>query len=291
MKCKILSIGEIIWDVFPDKQVIGGAPLNFAAHSSLCGAQSALLSAVGDDPLGKDALTALTEFGVNTDYVKTVPKPTGRCLVTLDENAVPQYDVLRDVAYDNICITDNDIAAIQAERFDALYFGTLVQREPISAKAVRDIVKRCTFGEIFCDVNLRPNCYDKESVTFCLESAAILKVSIEEEPLLRTLGDYMPNDNNVRSVARALCKRYDNLKIVIITLGKDGSYAYDVSNDTEYTQPSIGDTVVSTVGAGDSFSAAWLTSFLGGQPIEACMKKAAEISGYVVAHTEAVPRY
>ena len=291
MKSKILAIGEIIWDIFPEKCVIGGAPLNFAAHSSLCGAESSLLSAIGNDSLGDDALNALSDFGVSTKYVKRTTQPTGQCIVTLDENAVPSYNVLRGVAYDNIVVTDADIKEINEEKYDALYFGTLIQRETISRKAVRDVVNNCSFKEIICDVNLRPNCYDKVSVEFCLKTATILKVSIEEEPILRSFGGYSPIDNSIEDIARALCKSYNNLKIVIITLGKDGSYAYDARDDKEYTQCSIGDTVVSTVGAGDSFAAAWLTCFLEGQPIEACMKKAAEVSGFVVAHTEAVPKY
>ena len=291
MKKKTLSIGEIIWDVFPDKQVIGGAPLNFAAHSSLCGAESSLLSAIGNDTLGEDALKALADFGVNIKYVKKAEQPTGQCIVTLDENAVPSYNVLRGVAYDNIVVTDEDIENINEEKYDALYFGTLIQREPVSRKAVRDVVSNCSFKNVICDVNLRPDCYDKDSVEFCLKNATILKVSIEEEPILRSFGGYTPLGEKIGDIARALCNSYANLKIVILTLGKEGSYAYDARSDKEYTQCSIGDTVVSTVGAGDSFAAAWLTSFLDEQPIEVCMKKAAEISGFVVAHIEAVPKY
>ena len=288
---KILALGEIIWDVYPDKQVIGGAPLNFAAHASLCGAESALLSAVGNDGLGDEALKALYDFGVSTKYVKTTAQPTGQCLVTLDKKGVPSYNVLGGVAYDNITLTDGDIASINAEKYDALYFGTLIQREPVSRKAVREIVNNCTFKEIICDVNLRPNCYDKDSAKLCLNNATILKVSIEEEPILRALGEYYPSSDEVRDIAIALCDSYTNLKIVIITLGKDGSYAYVAEDGRGYFQESVGDKVVSTVGAGDSFAAAWLASYLAGQPVDACMKKAAEISGFVVAHTEAIPKY
>ncbi len=291
MKKKIIAIGEIIWDVYPDRQVIGGAPLNFAAHASLCGAESALLSAVGDDELGKAAIEALKDFGVDCRFVKLSEQGTGRCMVTLDENAVPHYNVLVNTAYDNINITAADIESINAQKYDALYFGTLIQREPTSRSTVRTVVKNCSFGEIICDVNLRPNCFDTESVHFCLENATVLKVSIEEEPILRSFGMYTVQEDGIGAIARALCESFPNIKVVIITLGKDGSYAYDARDKREYTQGSIGDTVVSTVGAGDSFAAAWLSGFLEEKPIEECMKKAAEISGFVVAHTEAVPKY
>ena len=291
MKKKILAIGEIIWDIYPDKQVIGGAPLNFAAHATLCGAQSAILSAVGNDKLGENALDILADFGVSAQFIKRNQHPTGQCLVTLDQNAVPSYRVLENVAYDNISITENDLEQIKQEKYDALYFGTLIQRAEVSEKAVQEVVKACSFQEIICDVNLRPNCYNEASVAFCLENATVLKVSIEEEPILRSFGKYQPSGDRPCDIAKALCESFKNLKIVIVTLGKEGSYAYDARNEKGYTQCSIGETVVSTVGAGDSFAAAWLTSYLDGKPIEVCMKKAAEVSGFVVAHTEAVPKY
>lgn len=291
MKKKILAIGEIIWDVYPDRKVIGGAPLNFVAHASLCGAQSALVSAVGRDSLGDGAIGALEGFGVSCKYIKRTSQPTGQCLVTLDENAVPHYNVLRGVAYDNIVLDGGDIVSINAEKYDAFYFGTLIQREPVSRHAVRTVVENCSFGEIICDVNLRPDCYDEESVRFCLENATVLKVSIEEEPILRSFGMYIPDGNGVGDIARSLCRSFGNIRTVIITLGKDGSYAYDARDGREYRQGSVGDKVVSTVGAGDSFAAAWLTGYLEGMPIDGCMKRAAEISGFVVAHTEAVPMY
>lgn len=288
---KILSIGEIIWDVYPDKRVIGGAPLNFAAHASLCGVQSSMLSAVGNDELGEAALDALKEFEVNSSLIKKVNFPTGQCIVSLDENFVPSYNVLKNTAYDNTEVTDEDVAKINAECFDALYFGTLMQRNSVSAKTVRRIANDCAFSEIICDVNLRTDCFDKDSVSFCLSKATVLKISAEEEPTLRTFGLYSPASDDVSNIALALCESFDNLKIVIITLGGDGAYAYDARCGKSYYQEAVKVPLVSTVGAGDSFAAAWLTSFLGGEPIEACMQRAAEISAFVVSHTEAIPKY
>ena len=289
MKNKILSIGEIIWDVFPDKSVIGGAPLNFAAHCALCGAESALLSAVGEDQLGKDALAALKKFGVSDQYVKCASEPTGQCIVTLDQNAVPSYNVLRDVAYDNITVSGGDIEAINKEGYDALYFGTLIQRNSVSRDTVKTIVEKCSFEHIICDVNLRPDCFDASSVGLCLSSATVLKVSDEEEPTLRSLAEYRPLSNGAEDIAKALCERYKNLKTVIITKGKNGSFAYDALTDSVFEQPAIGGSVVSTVGAGDSFAAAWLVNYLQGKPINFCMEKAAERSGFVVSRVEAIP--
>lgn len=291
MKKKILSVGEIIWDVFPSNSVIGGAPLNFAAHAALCGAESFLMSAVGMDSLGDSALSALSDFGVNPHYVKRTDKPTGQCMVTLGHNAIPQYNVLQDVAYDHIMVTNEDIENINAYQYDVLYFGTLIQRASTSRNTIQTLLKKCKFKEIMCDINLRPNCYDLDSILCCLENATILKVSMEEEEILRTFNLYTAKSNCVNDIAKAICDKFRNIKFIILTLGKDGSYVLDSQNHQEYVQCAIGDTLVSTVGAGDSFSAAWITNFLDGKCISECMKKAAELSGFVVGHIEAVPKY
>ena len=120
MKVKILSVGEIIWDVYPEKKVIGGAPLNFAAHCVLRGAKSGLISAVGKDELGERALQGLKEYGVR-DFVQEVDIPTGRCVVTLDENKVPNYHIERKVAYDEIQ-TEKYFDEIKKEQYVACPF-------------------------------------------------------------------------------------------------------------------------------------------------------------------------
>ena len=83
MKPTILSIGEIIWDVYPESREIGGAPLNFAAHCAICGAESRLVSAVGNDQLGEEALAFLARVGIDTRFVETVDAPTGKEFPTI----------------------------------------------------------------------------------------------------------------------------------------------------------------------------------------------------------------
>ena len=291
MKKKILAFGEIIWDVYPDKKVIGGAPFNFAAHAAICGASSALISAVGNDELGDDAVKALEGFGVDSRYVKRYKLPTGRCLVTLDENSVPHYNVIKDAAYDNVALEKEDIEDIKARKYDALYFGTLIQRNGVSRASLAEILKSCEFENVICDVNLRPDCYDRESAELCLSNATILKISLEEEPVLRETGLYAPRGNELSDIAAALSESFAQLRIIIITLGKDGSYLYSIPDKKEYRQTAIGNKVVSTVGAGDSFAASWLANYLNGYPIEKCLKTASEVSGFVVANLQAVPSY
>lgn len=248
-----------------------------------------MVSAVGDDDLGKSAAEYIANFGVSTKFIKKSEKTTGICDVTINESGVPSYSVRRDTAYDNIPLTDSDTAAINSEDFDLFYFGTLIQRSPTSACAVKKILQNCKFKEIICDVNLRPDCYSRESVLTCLENASILKISDEEEPLLRELGIYKTEPQGNEAIAKELTSLFPNIKTVIITMGKNGSFAYQKESEKCVLQPAKEVSVASTVGAGDSFAAAFSVAYLSGKTLEEAMAAGAELSGFVCSRTEAVP--
>ena len=279
---KILAIGEIIFDIFNGEAEIGGAPLNFCAHCAVLGAESALISATGNDDLAVTALTKLTEFGVNTEYVQKNDFVTGQCIVTV-KNGIPEYNVLRPAAYDKISITENNYEA------DVFAFGTLIQRDEISRQAVRNILENGDFKEIFCDINLRAGCYDQESCRLCFENATILKLSEEEEPLLHNFGLYGIK-NSERETVKSICKKFDNIRLVLYTKGDDGSLIYDKQDNKFYDIPAIETEVVSTVGAGDSYSAAFLCEYMKTKDIAAAGEAGAKLSAFVVAHRGAVPK-
>ena len=288
---KILSFGEIIWDVFPDGDaVIGGAPLNFAAHAVKCGADAFLLSAIGADALGNRALEELQRLGINTALVGKSDLATGRCIVTLN-NGSPSYEVCRPAAYDHIVLTKEMTDRINAERFDAFCFGTLAAREPVSHQALEAVLVSCAFQKVFCDINLRPNCYDEDSVKLCFEKASILKISEEEEPLLAAFPfyhDLCPNglEQNVNSLLEAL----PNIELILFTKGEKGATVYQKNKAPLYIAP-CKTQVVSTVGAGDSFGAAFLTSYLNGASVFDAASLASRVSAFVVSQKEAVPEY
>lgn len=288
MKPKILSFGEIIWDVYPSEKCIGGAPLNFAAHARLCGAESFLISAVGADTLGKDALQTVRNLQIDARFVRENAFPTGKCEVTLNENGVPTYTVLENTAFDNILLSDADFAKIRSLAFDALYFGTLIQRSAVSKATLKALCASCTFGEIICDINLRKNCYDTDSATFCLANATILKISDEEEPMLRTLGLYTVTDDTHTGIAKAITAAFPNIKILMITLGEKGSFVFERASQSGFSLDGKKVEVVSTVGAGDSYTAAWCVSFLQGEDLLTATQKATARAAFVVAHKDAI---
>lgn len=288
---KILTFGEIIWDVYEDARHIGGAGLNFAAHAARCGAESYLLSAVGEDALGNAALDELAAFGVDASLVMRTGKQTGVCHVTLDGRGLPSYRVERDVAYDNIPLTDETVTHLRQKAFDALCFGTLVQRAPLSRASLRRLCEEVAFKEIVCDVNLREGCYDRDSILFCLTHATVLKVSDEEEPILREMGLYKCRDARPHTIAIAIAEKYKNVKTVLLTCGAKGCLCYSAETKTAFFKKAEPVTVASTVGAGDSFSAAFVTARLSGHSAEDSTRFASLLSGFVVSHTEAVPVY
>lgn len=282
---KILSFGEVLWDIYPDRKRLGGAPLNFSAHFAKHGGQAYVLSAVGNDELGSDTLRMIADWGVHTDYISVRKDyPTGRCLVTLDDQSVPTYDLLQDMAYDHIScdrLTDS---------FDLLYFGTLALRNPENMEAVKRLIKEYHFPQILADVNIRPPFSSKESVQFSVQNATVLKVSTEELPVI---AEYLgaAHLTDYADFAKELAKQYQQLNCILITRGADGAYALDCKTGKEYSCPAVKSQVVSTVGAGDSFAASFVYWYLQNKDIADCLVSAAKVAGFVVSKYDAVPDY
>lgn len=280
---KILSFGEVLWDVYYDGAVLGGAPLNFAAHSKIQGAEAYLISSVGDDELGKKTLDAVNKLGVSTKYVTVNgEKETGKCVVTLDENATPSYDLLSDVSYDYIESPD-----VSDEDFDVLAFGTLALRAPFNKESLKKLLKNKSFKNIYSDLNIRPPFYSDESINLCLSNATIVKISDEELGVVTrsALGETLP----AADAAKKLTEKFSQISLVIITMGGEGSLCFEKKTGKIYTCGAYPAEVISTVGAGDSFSAAFLSEYLRSGSIAASLDKAAKVSAYVVSKKEAIP--
>ncbi len=280
---KILAYGEIIFDICDGSASMGGAPLNFCAHAVRAGAQAYLMSAVGEDMLGTQALEKIRHYGISTDYIaRNGALPTGSCLVTLNHAGVPNYRLAENAAYDSIIIPKE-----LPEEVDALYFGTLALRSSRNRETLKKLLKSKPAQEVFVDLNIRPPFYCRESILMGLENATILKVSDEELPLvMRTVygGTY-----TVDTAVYILAHKFQNLKLILLTRGAHGSVAYDQFDGKIYSCDAVPAQVVSTVGAGDSFSATFLVNYLRGVSCEESLKKASAVSAYVVSQEGAIP--
>lgn len=279
---KLLSFGEILFDVFPDKACIGGAPLNLAAHFALQGGKAYILSAVGKDALGEKALNEVEDLLIDTEYVNVLSdKATGQCLVTLDENKIPSYNLLSDVAYDYI-----DVGDIK-EKFDIFSFGTLSLRSAQNIKTVKKVIASGACVDIYTDLNIRAPHYSKDSVMLCLENATILKVSDEELPVVTEIAFNKKCD--IDEAFKLFAESFEQLKVIIITAGANGAYAYDCKSKKKYYSPIVKTSVVSTVGAGDSFGATFLAQYFKGEDMQTCLDTASKVSAFVVSNTSAIP--
>ncbi len=283
---KIIVFGEIIWDICGNNRTIGGAPFNFAANLGYLGDTAYLVTAVGRDDLGKEALRCMDKYSAGRDLVQINGYDTGRCTVTLDENRIPCYQVATDAAYDHITFDGTLSEKVKAIDPDALYFGTLSQRGA-SREALKKLIEAYSFREIFCDINIREGCCDAESTRRCLETATILKISEEEA---HYLFEYKLVSEGEKDLEKQLAETYPNLKQILFTMGKKGSRVYDASERRYYESGIPRETkVVSTVGAGDCYGATYFHYYMSGASVQEAIDEATKQSSMVVASSSAFP--
>lgn len=287
----VLVFGEILWDLFGDEAKIGGAPFNFGVHLCRLGEPVSLVTAVGQDSLGEKALERMKTEGMDTALVGLSPLPTGYCRVTLD-NGAPRYDLKRPVAYDDIHLSPENLTVIRKRRPRALYFGSLSQRAETSRHALRQLLSLSCYEEIFCDINIRPPFYSPEVLEACLKSCTILKISREEAKILSDSGLLVPfikDYSGPEALCQTLAHRYSQLKLVLVTLDKDGAMAYDAQLGRVLYSQKPQSRLISAVGAGDSFAACFLFHYLRAASLEICLENSVRLSDYVVTRLEATP--
>ena len=282
---RVLSFGEILFDIIEGEHYLGGAPLNFAGHLARLGADSYILSAVGADALGAQALKQIAGLGVKTDMVQIKEAhPTGTVPVTI-RNGQPDYEILENVAYDFIDYKEEEHAPIK-QAFDVLYYGTLAQRSAQSRSTLRQLLQGHQYKQVFYDINLRKNCYNAEVLQESLRYCSMLKLNDDE---VRELSEmFYQNDIGLEAFARRVAQEYQ-LQVVIITAGAKGCYVLE-EQELHFVK-GYPAKVVDTVGAGDSFSAAFVFHYLKtGDPVDAA-DKANQLGAYVASSRGPLPEY
>lgn len=277
----VVGLGEILWDIFPERKVLGGAPANFAYHVSQFGLDGYAVSAVGNDPLGREILGSLAEKGLDC-LIETVGHPTGTVMVTLDEKGVPEYEITENVAWDNIPWTESTEQLARSAR--AVCFGSLAQRSAVSRETIRRFVAAMPRESLrIFDINLRQHFYSPKLIAESLEMANLLKLNEDE---VEAIAGMFAIGGDRQQVCRQLMKDH-GLDMVILTQGTDGSYVFAEGQTSFQPTPKVD--VADTVGAGDSFTAAFTAAFLHGAAIEEAHRLAAEVSAYVCRHNGAMP--
>ena len=291
----VVGIGEALWDCLPEGRKFGGAPTNFAYHCGQFGLNSYAASAVGDDALGNEILDICREKNQKI-IMPYVPYDTGTVQVTLDANGIPQYDIKTGVAWDNIPYSES--LADLAKKTDAVCWGSLAQRSYVSRNTISSFLTDMPKDALkVFDINLRQNFFTKEVIENSLEMCNILKINDEELVLIsRVFGALPETDDDFDTIWHNLdfktkcfdiLKKY-NLRMLILTCGVNGSYVFTPDGDiSEQGTPKV--TVADTVGAGDSFTATFVSSLLLGKSIREAHERAVKVSAFVCTQHGAMP--
>ena len=283
----ILSLGEVLWDLFPECERFGGAPANFACHAAVQGADVTVVSAVGDDQHGRDGIDILSAYGIDVSLMQVISEtPTGTVGVAVDNDGKPSFVIHRGSAWDNI--TWNDAIASRMATVDAIYFGTLGQRDPVSRATIRRAVEVAALAGIprVLDINLRAPFFNAAMIRDSIRLASILKISDDE--LVEVCSACSISETSQQDVMLQGLLEFGDLDMVILTCGKDGAVL--VTPDDTVTQNGISTNVIDTVGAGDSFIAAFLIGELRGESGKQNLRRSCEIAAATCAHSGAVPK-
>lgn len=280
---KIAAFGEILYDVYANSKNLGGAPLNFIYHINKLTGSGKIISRVGKDDLGDEAIGFLTSKGLLTDAIQIDDEhKTGVAKVELDEKGVPTFNIEQNRAYDFININENKSVEILKD-IDCLYFGTLAQRNDVSRNSLHKLFDKPI--KYFCDINIRQKYYTKEILSDCLNAANVVKLNLEELKLMDEL--FMGGEYDVHNGSKKLMEKF-NIEMLAVTKGTDGSSLFRL-DETDNNKPGQG-SVVDTVGAGDAFASILCLGYLNNWELGRINKLANEFAGQICMIEGALPK-
>jgi len=283
MQNKVITIGEILWDVFPDGKKAGGSSMNVALNLHKQSVNSGFISAVGDDDNGKELLNFLVQNHFPTDLIQiNTELPTSTVVVQLDENHQATYTIKQPVAWDDIQLNDKIIEAVK--QADAMVYCSLTCREEQSKKTILSLLKQAK-TKIF-DINLRAPFYEKELIGELLTHADILKINEDEIVWVRNTFGLTGNTNE--QILKQLSAQF-NIEVICLTLGDKGASV--LKDGKLFTHAGYKVQVADTVGAGDAFLATFIACYLEGYPMETILDNACKVGAFVASQAGANPEY
>lgn len=279
----LVGIGEILWDELPHSRRLGGAPANFAIHGSRLGGQGLVISAVGADGRGEEIRRVLADENVASHLVTDQHHPTGRVTVALDDKGGAEYTICKDVAWDYLPF--EPLFPELARRADAVCFGTLAQRSTLTATTIRRFIEATGKDCLrFFDINLRASYYSAEIIAQLLELATHFKCNEEEFEIISTM--FLSEDGETGKL-RELRSLF-SLQMIVLTKGGAGSRLFaGVEKDSQRMPEPC--TIVDTIGAGDSFTAAVAIGVLSGLNLEKIHLHAGRVAARVCSFPGATP--
>lgn len=251
----ILVFGELLYDIYDDVAVIGGAPFNYSVQLSRLISKNdnlKFITALGKDDFSKDTFKFIENENIDSSLMQVLDNyETGKATVFMNENKIPDYIIHENVAWDNIEF-NSDIEKSLKEKYDLFYFNILSCRSEKSYNTLKNIFKNIDSKYKVCDVTFRKNYYTKEKIKEALEFINILKINDDELAIIKSL--FYPNLQNDNEILLKNLNKDFNIDYIFLTLGKSGASSF--YNNQYIFKPSNKIKVVDTVGAGDSFCAA-----------------------------------
>ena len=267
MNKKVVAFGEVVWDILPNGKVLGGTPANLVFRCNSFNEQGYLLSRVGDDDLGNEALDNLSELNISDENVQIDGEfPTGTVHITFEDNYEPRYIVTPDVAFDHIEFSAEALKLVR--NADCLFYGLLPQRFGISKNTLRELIKESPESIHFFDLKLFEHFFNVKVVENLLESSNIVRIKEKEIGFLsRELG---LNDENLTVFSSELLTKY-KIDIILVTRGQNGVFAFNNKKGAFYDS-GYNIEVVDNIGSGMAFCAGFLINYLNGKSIQQALK-------------------
>lgn len=281
-KLRAVCFGEVLYDIFPDEERIGGAPLNVASRLSSLGIETAMISRVGADKKGQEIISYLQMNRVDTSNIRIDNHfSTGAVNVTLSGSGSATYDIAYPSAWDKVELTSEQVSS--AENADAFVFGSLVCRDEVSRNTLFELLQKAKFKVL--DFNLRPPHYSRDLVLDLLRRADFIKFNDDELfEIAEMLGSpYNSLEQNLQFIATR-----SSAKTICVTKGRHGAVL--LTNYTLYYNSGFKVNVEDTVGAGDSFLATLLAKTMQGEKPQSALDYACAVGALVAGEKGANPR-
>ncbi|MDT0647948.1 carbohydrate kinase [Zunongwangia sp. F260] len=278
---KAICFGEVLWDVFPDEERIGGAPLNVASRLSSFGINTEIISRVGNDKKGEKLISYLKSNNIEVKNIAKDEKyPTGVVNVSLSSGGSATYEIAYPVAWDKIAISEEIIRSVREA--DVFIFGSLVCRDKVSRNTLFELLPEAKLKVL--DINLRPPHYENEVLQKLIAQADIIKFNDDE---LFEIAEMMGSPFNSLEQNLSFISEKTSARSICVTKGQHG--AVFLTEGKLYYNSGFQTKVKDTVGAGDSFLATLIAKVLIGENPQKALDYACAVGALVAGKEGANP--
>ncbi|GAA0745330.1 carbohydrate kinase [Gaetbulibacter jejuensis] len=278
----IVCFGEVLWDVFPNRRTIGGAPLNVALRLQSFGHEVSIITKIGDDEDGDAILKYINDYELDSTYIqKDTELATSSVEVKLDSQGSATYIIHKPRAWDKIALNQNTIERVKQS--DAFIYGSLASRSQNTKETLFQLLEVAPY-KIF-DVNLRKPHYTYQLIKDLMKKADFIKFNDDE---IFEICEHLSGKQLQLEDAVLYISKYTNTKTICVTLGANGALIY--INNIFYYNEGYSIEIEDTVGAGDSFLASLVHQLLNKNSPQKAIDYASAVGALVASYAGANPK-